>query len=126
MELLQPGSVAVDGEVRHRPDDLAQEEHHGADVEELQLQPFVPALHDLQARLPGLVGLDLVVPVVAWIEWSQEVLADLDVGAAADVLREVGAAGREERAISDQWTVAGWRLVTRSKAPSAKGSGGSP
>jgi len=36
-----------------------------------------------------------VVPAVAWIEWSLEVLGDLDVGAAADVLREVGAAGCE-------------------------------
>ena len=45
--------------------------------------------------LTCLVGLDLVVPAIAWIERPQEVLADLDVGAAADVMREVGAAGCE-------------------------------
>ena len=125
MDRLQPSAVAVDGEVRHGPDDLAQEEDHGADVEELELEAFVAALHDLQARRPGLIGLDLVVAAVASVERSQEVLADLDVGAAADVLREVDAPGCEHPAISDQWTVAGWRLVTRSNAPSAKGNGGS-
>ena len=121
MDRLQPSAVAVDGEVRHGPDDLAQEEDHGADVEELELQAFVPALHDLQARRPGLVGLDLVVPAVARIEGSQEVLADLDVGAAADVLREVGAPGCEHA--GDLRPVDGGRVATGHQVERAVGEG---
>jgi hypothetical protein len=62
---------------------------------------------------------------VVAIQSTQEVLADLDVCAATDMLREVGAAWCEHAGDSHQWTVAGWRLVTRSNAPSAKGSGDS-
>src|SRR3954467_9556944 len=95
METPEPFAVAVHGEVRHRPDHLPQEEHHRADVEELEAKALVAALHDLQACGTGAFGLDLVISTVARPEWAEKVLADLDVGPAANVLGEVRATRRQ-------------------------------
>ena len=60
---------------------------------------FLPALRDLQSRLPGLVRLDLVVSAVAG-SMVRGMLADLDVGPAADMLAKYVPPGARTRAIS--------------------------
>src|SRR6266545_1238053 len=75
---------------------LGEKADHCSDVEELQPETFVPALNDLQSDRLGVLGLDLVLLAVGRFEWSEEELADLDVGGAANVLSEVRAARSED------------------------------
>lgn len=114
VHVLQAVAVAVHGEVRNRPDHLAKEEHHRSHVEEREAKALVPAVNDLQADCPGLIGLELVVSPEIGFEGSEEVLADLDVGPAGDVLREVRAP--PERAP--------WRSPTSRRLPDGGSSPG--
>src|SRR5690242_18025993 len=95
VQVSQPGAVALDGEVRDGPDDLAEEVDDRSDVEELQAEPFVAALNDLEPDRLGVRDLDLVMAAVRRFERPEEELADLDVGAATDMLCEVRAARSE-------------------------------
>src|SRR5207253_7962138 len=99
VQVLEAVAITVHGEVRDGPDHLAKEEHHRSHVEELEAKALVAALNDLQASCAGLIGLDLVMSPEAGFEGSEEVFADLAVGPATDVLREVRAAGRSTLAI---------------------------
>ena len=121
VHVSQSAAVSVDGEVRDGPDDLAEEEDHRSDVEELQPKTFVPALNDLQPDRLGVLGLDLVVPAVGRFEWSEEELADLDVGAAANVLSEVRAARSEHP--GDLGPVDGGRVAARYEVEGTVGEG---
>ena len=79
MEVAKPVPVPVDREVGDGPDDLPEEPHDGADVEELELEALVLALDDFEPDGPGGVALDLVVPGVAGLDRSEEPLAELGV-----------------------------------------------
>ena len=95
VEFSQARKVPLDGEVGDGPDDFAKEEDDGADVEELELEALVLAADDLEASGERVVPFDVVVSAVGWLERSEEVLGELDVCAAANMLCEVGAAGSE-------------------------------
>ena len=93
MHVAETAAEAVDRELRDGPDHLAEKEHHGADVEELEAASFVSALHDIQTSSASLLRLDAVVTSNAGVNRSPEELRDLEVRPFAHVLREVRASG---------------------------------
>ena len=91
MQGLKTIAAAVDAEVRDSPDHLPKEVRDRSNIEELQLQAFVAALQDLEARLSGSARLVGLMPTVGFVQRTEEVLAQLCVGSAAHVLCEVPA-----------------------------------
>ena len=93
VQFAQPLAIAVDREVRHRPNHLAQEVDDGADVEELDPQPLHAHVDDLQPGGLCLRALGVRVTLGPFLGLrTDEVLDQLGHGGGSDLLREVGAA----------------------------------
>lgn len=125
MQCTQPIVVALDGEVRQKPDHLAQKVDDGTDVEEFHPQPLHLQVDDLEAGVgdAGAHNLRVLIGPVVFSR-PEEMLAQVPQRGRSDVLGEVTAASPENPGNLGPPSGAGWRLVTRSNAASAKGSGG--
>jgi len=77
VESLETVSVALDGEVGNGPDDFPEEEHHCADVEELEPKALVEALHHFQAGCSGLIGFGVVVAALSGFDFAAEIWLEM-------------------------------------------------
>lgn len=96
MQCTQPIVVALDGEVRQKPDHLAQKVDDGTDVEEFHPQPLHLQVDDLEAGVgdAGAHNLRVLIGPVVFSR-PEEMLAQVPQRGRSDVLGEVTAASPE-------------------------------